>query len=143
MMRRARWNLTIGVGLALIASAACSFSLSTANMSSLKLGKDKTITHETSSFAPTDTVYGVAEISNAPGNVKVKGQLAIEDVPGQQTGPIPSLATTVDLPGSGTATFTFSPPPDGWPKGKYKLEAVMLNENGEQKDQKTASFIVN
>jgi hypothetical protein len=48
----------------------------------------------------------------------------------------------VDLPGSGTATFTFTPPPAGWPKGKYKLEVVMLNENGEQKDQKTAEFSV-
>jgi hypothetical protein len=48
----------------------------------------------------------------------------------------------VELPGSGTATFTFTPPPDGWPKGKYKLEVSMLNEEGQQKDQKTASFTV-
>ena len=68
--------------------------------------------------------------------------LIVEDVPGQQSGPITGLESSVDLPGSGTATFTFSPPSSGWPKGKYKMEVVMLNEKGEQKDQKTASFTV-
>jgi hypothetical protein len=142
-MRTTRWNLILGLGLVLIANVACNFSVSTANMSSLKLGKDKTVTQETSSFGTADTIYAVATISNAPGKVKVKGRLAVEDVPGQQTGPIPGLETTLDLAGSGTATFTFSPPADGWPKGKYNVEAVMLNENGEQKDQKTVSFTVN
>jgi hypothetical protein len=141
-MRTTRWNLTLGLVLVLIANVACNFSLSTANMSSLKLGKDKTVTQETSSFGSSDTIYAVAVISNAPEKVKVKGRLAVEDVPGHQSGPIPGLETTVDLPASGTATFTFSPPSDGWPKGRYKLEALMLNENGEQKDQKSAIFTV-
>jgi len=141
-MRTTRWNLTVGLGCLLIANAACNFSVSTANMSSLKLGKDKTVTQEASSFSPGDTIYAVATISNAPGKVKVKGRLSFEDVPGEQSGPIPGLETTLDLAGSGTATFTFSPPSDGWPKGKFKMEAMMLNEAGEQKDQKTASFTV-
>lgn len=130
------------LGLLLVSVAACSFSVSTANISSLKLGADKTVTKETSSFSASDTIYGVAEISNAPSKVKVKGRFIVEDAEGEKSGPIPSLETTVDLPGSGTATFTFTPPPAGWPKGKYKLEVVMLNENGEQKDQKSAEFSV-
>lgn len=88
------------------------------------------------------TVYAVAEISNAPGKVKVKGRLAVEDVPGQQSGPIPGLEDTVELGGSGTATFTFSPTAAGWPQGKYKLEVLLLNEEGEQKDQKAAGFTI-
>ena len=126
----------------LISFVACSFSVSTANISSLKLGTDKAVSKETSTFSATDTIYGVAEVSNAPSKVKVKGTFVVEDVEGEKSGPVPSLDTTVDLPGTGTATFTFTPPPSGWPKGKYKLEVVMLNENGEQKDQKSASFTV-
>jgi hypothetical protein len=141
-MSRNRWYPTLALALLLIAITACHFSVSTANMSSLKLGKDKNVSQEASTFAPTDTVYGVATISNAPSAVKVKGRLVVEDVPGEKNGPISGLETTVDLPGSGTATFTFSPPAAGWPKGKYKLEVVMLNGDGEQKDQKTASFTV-
>lgn len=140
-MRTMRWGLAISFGLLLFATA-CNFSVSTANISELKLGKDQAVSQETNSFGANDTVYSVATISNAPGAVKVKGRLVIEDVAGEQSGPIPGLEKTVDLPGSGTATFTFTPPPDGFPKGKYKVEVLMLNEGGEQKDQKTASFTV-
>jgi len=128
--------------LLLVAASACSFNMTTANISSLKLGKDKGVTQETSSFGADDTVYAIAEISNVPGKVKVTGRLVVDDVPGQQSGPIPGLSKTLDLPGSGTADFTFSPPAAGWPKGKYKMEVLMLNEDGEQKDQKSASFTV-
>ena len=137
-----RWGLALGLGLLLVASSACSFSATTANISSLKLGKDKAVTQETSSFSPTDTIYAVADVSNVPDKVKVKGRLVIESVEGEQSGPIPGLENTVDLPGSGNATFTFTPPAAGWPKGKYKVEALMLNDSGEQKDQKSASFTV-
>ncbi|MEK6323873.1 MAG: hypothetical protein AABN33_19690 [Acidobacteriota bacterium] len=141
-MRTTRWNLTLGLSLLLVANLACNFSVTTASISSLKLGKDKTVSQETSSFSTGDTIYAVAVISNAPGKLKVKGRLVVEDVAGQQIGPIPDLETTLDLAGSGTATFTFSPPTAGWPKGKYKVEALMLDENGVQKDQKAASYTV-
>ena len=129
--------------IALLGAMAFACSFSTANLSSLKLGKDRAITQESSTFAPTDAVYAIATVSNAPGKVKVKGQLAIEDVPGQKAGPVPGLEKTLDWEGSGSATFSFTPPPDGWPAGKYKVETVMMNEKGEQKDQKSASFTVN
>ena len=141
-MQSKQWSLSVGFCLLLASAVACSFNVSTANISSLKLGTDKTVTKPTTSFSPTDTIYGVAEVSNAPSKVKVKGTFVIDNVEGEKSGPVPGLDTTVDLPGSGTATFTFTPPPSGWPKGKYKLEVVMLNENGEQKDQKTAEFSV-
>ena len=119
---------------------ACNFS--SAHLSSLKVGKDRAVTQETSSFAPNDPFYAVATVSNAPGKVQVKGRLVVEDVPGQKPGPVPSLEKTLDLDGSGNATFSFTPPPSGWPAGKYKIEVIMLNDKGEQKDQKSASFTV-
>ena len=142
-MRTARGGLAVSLGVLVFAALACNFSASTANISDLKLGKDQAATQQTSSFAPSDTIYAVATISNAPGAVKVTGRLAIEDVEGEDKGPIPGLEKTLDLPGSGTATYTFTPPPSGFPKGKYKVEVFMLNEAGEQKDQKSASFTVN
>ncbi len=141
-MRTQRRDIAFALGLLLVAALGCNFSASTANISGLKLGKDRAVGQETNSFGAGDTVYAVATISNAPGAVKVTGRLVIEDVEGQQAGPIPGLEKTLDLPGSGTATYTFTPPPDGFPKGKYKVEVLMLDENGEQKDQKSASFTV-
>lgn len=136
-MQTRRSVLIVSLGLLMALAGACSFSASTANISGLKLGKDKAATTEASTFAPTDTVYAVATIGNAPGKVKVKGRLVIEDAPGEK-GP----EDTIELPGSGTATFTFTPPAAGFPPGKYKIEVTMMNENGEQKDQKSASFTV-
>ena len=141
-MRSIGWNSVLTLALMLAVALACKFSASTANISSLKIGKDKNVSTETNKFGPRDTVYGVAEISNAPGKIKVKGRLLADDIEGVQKGPLPGLEDTVELGGSGTAIFTFSPASSGWPKGKYKLEVIMLNEQGEQKDQKDSTFTI-
>lgn len=139
-MQKSRFNFAIATGLLLAVILAC--NVSTANLSSLKIGKDKAVSSESSSFGPNDTVYAVGTVSNAPGKVKVKGLLAFEDVEGQKPGPVPGLEKTLDLEGSGTATYTFTPPPDGWPKGKYKIEVILMDESGAQKDQKSGTFSV-
>jgi hypothetical protein len=141
-MQTKKKGLILPLGLLLFAFMACNYSATTANISSLKIGKDKDVSQETSSFAARDTIYALATISNAPGALKVKGRVLIEDVAGQQRGPIPGLEKTLDLPGSTTATFTFSPPTAGWPAGKYKLEVLMMDESGAQKDQKTVDFTI-
>lgn len=141
-MTTKRWDFTLGLGVLLATALACNFSATTANISSLKLSKDKGASTETSSFAGSDTVYAVAAISNAAEKLKAVGRLSAEQVEGMDAGPIPGAETTLDLPGSATATFTFTPPPGGWPPGRYKVDVLMLNESGEQKDQKSATFTV-
>jgi hypothetical protein len=138
-----RRNAALALGLLIAFGLACNFSASTANISGLKLGKDKAVTAETSSFSPGDTIYAVATVSNVPDKVKVKGRLVVEDVAGQPSGPAQGLEDTVELPSDGTATFNFTPTGAGWPKGKYKIEVIMTNEAGEQKDQKSAGYTVN
>jgi len=136
-MKKAKWTVA-GLGLLLILAVACTTETA---IKSVKLGKDKDVTAETSAFATTDTVYVVAATSSA-GKVKVTGRLLIDEVEGQTKGPIPGLETTVDLASSGTANFTFSPPPAGWPKGKYTVEVVLTDDAGAQKDKKSANFTV-
>jgi hypothetical protein len=138
-----RWNLACALGLMLVTMLACKFSFSTANLSSLKISKDKSGEPAASSFAPSDTVYAVADVSNAPSKTKLKTRLLYDNVAGQTSGTlVPGAETTIDLPGSGTGSFTFTPPAGGWPGGSYKLEVNMLNEDNEQKDQKTGTFTV-
>jgi hypothetical protein len=139
-MAKFDYKFALASGLLLMVILAC--SATTANLSSVKVSKDKSGGPETSSFAADDTIYVVGTVSNAPGKVKVKGALAFEDVEGQKPGPIPGLEKTLDLEGSGTATYTFTPPPSGWPKGKYKVEVTMMDDSGQQKDQKSASFTI-
>jgi hypothetical protein len=140
-MKTKQCYLMLTITCLLVVGSACSFDVSTANMSSLKMGKEKPVSQAVTSFAAQDVIYATAVISNNPGTVKVKGSLIVEDVEGQKPGPIPSLETTMDVYGSADASFTFTPS-NPWPTGKYKFEAVMLNENGEAKDQKVVSFTI-
>jgi len=134
-MRTTRFNCVLGLGLLIIAALAC--NASTANLSSLKISTDKSGSPEASTFGPTDTIYAVGTASNVPGKVKVKGRLAPDGAEGLEP-----VETTLELPGSGTATYTFTPPPQGWPKGKYKVEVTLMDEDGKERDTKTASFSV-
>ncbi|HQR31667.1 MAG TPA: hypothetical protein PLK30_02945 [Blastocatellia bacterium] len=107
------------------------------------MGKDKEMQQEAKSFEADETIYSAVAISNNPGDVTVKGSLHIVEIEGQKAGPIPATETTVTIKGDGSANFKFTPPNNGWPAGKYKFEALMLNENGEQKDSKSLDFTVN
>ncbi|MDX6692622.1 MAG: hypothetical protein QOF02_225 [Blastocatellia bacterium] len=141
-MNAKRWNLVCALAIVLAATLACKFSFTTANISSLKLSKEKDGSTN-SSFGRQDKVYAMADVSNAPGKMKLKGRLLIDNIEGYKSGdPVPGMETTIDLPGSSMGYFTFSPPSAGWPKGSYKVEVSLINEDGEQKDQKTDTFSV-
>jgi hypothetical protein len=126
-----------------LTAAACSFNVSTASIGGLKMGKDRELSQETTTFEVTDTISSAVAISMNPGTVKVKGSLHVIEIEGQKPGLIPATETTTNVGGEGSAKFHFSPPTKGWPKGKYKFEAQMLNEDGEQKDSKSQDFTVN
>lgn len=114
--------------------------MSTANMSSLTVSKDKDGKQASTSFKSGDTIYSVATISNAPGKVSVKFNLTADDVTGMTKGElVKGSDVNIDLPSSGTATYSL-PIPNGVPSGKYILTADMHNEAGEKKDGKTATL---
>lgn len=140
-MQMKRLYLAFGLGMILLAASACSFT--TANIRSLKLSKDKEGKTESSDFAPQDTIYARAIISNVPSKVTVKLRFFTEKVEGQPDNtPVTQFDKSFDLPSDGEVTYFVSPPPQGWPAGKYRIEAAMFIESGEQKDQKTATFTV-
>jgi Tol biopolymer transport system component len=141
-MRNQKWNSFIALGVLIAVVLGCNFSASTASISGVKLGTDKEAKNETTHFKSSDTVYAVADISGIS-KVKVKGRVLFDSVEGHKAGDaIPGAEAEVDLSSGGTATFNFSIPGNGWPEGSYKIEISMLNENGEQKDQKTVTFDV-
>lgn len=142
-MRKSHLNLLYSIGCLLLVTLACNYSFTTANISSLKISKDKSASSEDSSFDPNSTIYIVAQVSNTSNKHKVTGRVLYDDVKGQKSGDlVPGGETTVEVPGAATATFTFTPPPSGWPGGKYKAEVTMKNEDGKQVDQETGSFSV-
>lgn len=127
---------TFSIALCLLVFIALGCNFSTANMSSLKVGKDKAVSSETTNFKPGDTIYGIAAVSNNPGKVKVNFTLA--DSTGKT---LPGSEVSLDIDGDGTANYTL-PLPDSFDTGSYKLTADMLNESGEKKDSKTVNITV-
>jgi hypothetical protein len=143
-MRTNRWNLVLALSFILVAALACNYSFTTANVSKLKLGKDKDVKTETDKFGPKDTVYGVATISNTSNKHKVKIRLLYDDVKGQDSGKLfPGTEASSVIDGAKDVPLNFTPPAAGWANGRYKIEFTMNDEDGnKQIDQETATFTV-
>ncbi|HEV2913489.1 MAG TPA: hypothetical protein VGX92_09420 [Pyrinomonadaceae bacterium] len=142
-MRTNRWNLALALGLMLGVVLACSGSFTTANISSLKLGKDSDIKTETNEFKPGDVVYAVAQISNTSDKHKVKARVLFDDVQGQDSGKVvPGLETSLDVPGARPVILNFTGPAKNWAAGRYKVEVVMSDDAGKEIDKKSATFTV-
>lgn len=141
-MGKVRRSTLICLTLLLTWVAGCKVSCTTANISSLKLSKDKEGNGETKEFSPTDTVYCFATVSNNASKVTLKFNTFLEKVPGYpENAPQPKLSGSTDVEGSDTTRFYLTPPPNGWPAGRYRIEIAMLY-NGDQKDKKTETFTV-
>jgi hypothetical protein len=135
-----KFQLAFSIAAIFVVGIAC--NMSTANMSSLTVSKDKEGKQPTASFKSGDTIYGVATISNAPGKVTVKFNLTADDVSGMTKGEmVKGSNVDIELPSSGTATYSL-PIPNGVPSGKYILTADMHNETGEKKDSKTSALTI-
>ncbi len=129
------------VAALVVVGIAC--NMSTANMSSFKVGKDEGVKQESASFKTGETIHGIATISNAPGRTTVKFHLSADEVDGMTKGQkVPATDVEVVVPdGGGTATYEATIPP-GAPGGKYILNAEMHDESGERKDGKTAAITI-
>ena len=122
-------------------ASACSFT--TANIRSLKLSKDKDGKSETNTFARGDAIYAKAIVANVPSKVTLKFRLFTEKVEGQpENSPVSQFDVSIDMPEDGVGTYSLSPPPQGWPVGKYRIECAMLIQSGEQKDHEAVTFTV-
>ncbi|KXK03338.1 MAG: hypothetical protein UZ17_ACD001001146 [Acidobacteria bacterium OLB17] len=138
-MRNAATLLIIAAVL-FTAAFACNFS--TANLSSLKTGKNADVTSPSNSFAAGDTIYAVADVSNNPGKVKVKMYIQVENMKGVAPGTvIENSVVNLDMEGDAVAKYhyqTYS----STAGGTFKVVAEMYNENGEKKDSKSETITV-
>lgn len=138
-MGKVRRSTLIGLTLLLVSVAGCKVSCTTANISSLNFSKDKEGKVQTKEFAPTDTIYARADVSNNPGDVTLKFSVFAEKVEGVADN-TPVHSDSVNVPGSGYGIYTLEPT-NGWRAGRYRVEVAMMY-NGEQKDKKSDTFTV-
>src|SRR4051812_48299293 len=125
-MGKVRRSTLLGLVLLLSAVAGCKVSCTTANVSSLKLSKDDAGNIQTKEFAPTDTVYATAMVSNNASKVALKFSLIAEKVEGMpENTPFPKADFSIDVPGSSSAVYHVSPTSSGWSAGRYRIEVIM------------------
>lgn len=135
-------NLICVLGILLAVSLACNFSASTANLSDVKLGKDKDASTPMTSFNATDEIFLVTGVNSAIGKNKVKFRVLFDKVDGLPTGTVAyKLEKEMDVEGSRALWFNFSMP-GGFAPGSYKVEAVLMNEEGKEIDRKNGSFTI-
>jgi len=84
------------------------------------ISADKTISDKTSSFAPADTFYVAVKTDGAASSATLTARWTYED--GQV---VEEASQTIAPTGASVSEFHVSKP-DGWPKGRYKVE-VLLN----------------
>ena len=133
-------NFTAVFGILMLISLACSFS--TANLSEIKFGKDKSASNPSTTFKPEDEIFAVTSINNAGGKNKVHFRLLFDDVEGAKSGTVAyKLDKELEVEGSRDIWFNFTVP-GGIVPGSYKTEAVLTGEDGKELDRKTAAFTV-
>lgn len=129
-------------GILMLASMACNFSFSTASLSDLKFGKDKTASGAATSFKPEDEIFVVTAVNNSMGKTKVKFRVLFDKVEGATSGAVAyKIERELPVEGNGAVHFNFSLP-GGFPGGSYQSEVVMLDEDGKELDRKTGNFTI-
>jgi hypothetical protein len=96
------------------------------------LNADKTINDNTDSFKPNDAIYASIATEGSAASATLKARWTYQD------GQVVNESTqTISPTGNARTEFHISKP-DGWPTGKYKLEAFLNGSSAATKDFEVA-----
>jgi hypothetical protein len=134
---RTKTTLIIALAFLAFALSACSFSYSTASISSLDFGKNKQAAPPATTFNVGEMVYAVAGISLTTPDEKIRFNLIYENVQGKAKGEIAATKEIV-IGSSSSANFFFSTPTPG----EYKVEAILTDPFGKEMDKKSGTVTI-
>ena len=120
----------------LLALSACSFSASSATISSAKMARDQDGKQPTETFSPDEPFYCIVELSNAPKDAKVRAVWTAVKAEGADPNTRIDEAKTTS--GSGQLQFNLSNQ-GPWPTGDYKVDLYL---NDAKEPTKTLTFKV-
>lgn len=121
-MRTYQACLWVIVASVMVTSPGCQCRFSTANIRSVKLAKDADGEQETAVFAPSDTVYLLAEVANAPDDTTVRCVWTLVEAEGAEANKV--IGEKELTSGSATYTFNLSPAPS-LAVGEYKIDLYL------------------
>jgi hypothetical protein len=138
-------NLILTLLVLMMASLGCesNISFTTANISDLKFGTNKTADPQNGIFSPTDKIYVVSAVHNTPAKHKVEVVLYYDDVNGEEPGSVAKDFGIRDVPGECSFSFSVYAVRGQLPTGLYRAEAILLDEDGTKElDRKEGTFEV-
>ena len=92
------------------------------------LNADKTINDNTDSFKPNDAIYASIVTEGSAATATLKARWTYQD------GQVVNESTQTITPTGNARTEFHISKPDGWPTGKYKLEAFLNGSSAATKD---------
>jgi len=92
------------------------------------IGGDKRVTDKTDNFAPNDVIYAAVLTSGTSANASLKARWTFED------GQVVNETSEAIAPTADAATEFHISKPNGWPKGKYKVEIFLDGTSVQTKD---------
>ena len=96
------------------------------------LNADKTINDNTDSFKPNDAIYASIATEGSAATATLKARWTYQD------GQVVNESTQTITPTGNARTEFHISKPDGWPTGKYKLEAFLNGSSSATKDFEVA-----
>jgi outer membrane usher protein FimD/PapC len=128
--------LPVCAAFLVLVMSACSFSASSANISSAKMSTDEDGKNQTETFSPNEPFYCIVELSNAPNDTKVRAVWTAVKAEGAK--PNTKIDEAKTTSGSGQLQFNLSNQ-GPWPTGDYKVDLYL---NDAKEPTKTLTFKV-
>jgi hypothetical protein len=117
--------ITFAAAALILASLACSFSASTANIKDAVLATDPDGEQPTEVFSPDQTFYLVVSLANAPDDTGLKTRWSTVQVEGVESG---FLIDEVEI-STGLPVVTFDLANENlWPLGTYQVDLFLDGE---------------
>lgn len=125
-MNKPHFRIFIPVLLLVLASIACGFNLSTANVADAYMAKDPDGNERTTAYAQSDIFYAIVDLANAPDDTQVRAVWTAVNAEGEEPNLLIDDVTTTS--GDARLTFNLTNSSDMiWPVGTYKVE-IYLND---------------
>jgi hypothetical protein len=105
----------------ILASLACNFSASTANISNAHMSTDESDSTQTTVYAPdAQTLYCFYDLKNAPDDTVVKGVWTLVSAEGYEAN---SEIDSAEITGGDDSYyFSLDRAAEAWPAGQYKID---------------------
>ena len=114
----------------ILASLACNFSATTANISNAHMATDESDSTQTTTYSPdTQTFYSFYDLKNAPDDTVVKGVWTLVSAEGYESNSVIDSAEITG--GDDSYYFSLDRAAEAWPVGQYKIDLYINDKLAE------------